>query len=321
MSNRLKRREIRLNIENILITGRIYKEIERILESRHLPKNLRFLGEDEVSRDDFLWADAYVSFRPTAHFEFGNVKWVHSLGAGVDSYLFGRRWDKRVLLTRSVCSFGSQISEYCLSYILRDLQCHETFQKMQLQKQWEMVEPVSLQTQTVVVYGTGEIGQEVAKTFSLLGMQVYGISLSGVSKPYFKQVVPVSEASDLLVQADWVISTLPLTSETYQLFNEAFFAKLNHVGFINVGRGATVDEWALIAALENGFVRRAILDVLNEEPLPVESPLWEHPSVMITPHIAAITSPKEAVDCFLETLDKIEKDEPLLNQVDITKGY
>ncbi|MFC3884570.1 D-2-hydroxyacid dehydrogenase [Bacillus songklensis] len=310
-----------MNIENILVTGRIYKGIEKILEARHLSKNLRFLEEDEVSRDDFLWADAYVSFRPTANFEFGNLKWVHSLGAGVDAYLFQRKWDDHVLLTRSVCSFGSQIGEYCLSYILRDLQCHETFQKMQSQKRWEMVEPVSLQTQTVVVYGTGEIGQELAKAFSLLGMMVYGVSLSGASKSYFRQVVTVSEASDLLMQADWVVSTLPLTSETYQLFCSSFFAKLNSAGFINVGRGATVDEPALLEALENGRVRRAVLDVVNKEPLPDESPLWEHPNLTITPHIAAITSPGEAVKCFMETLNKIEKNEPLLNQVDIKKGY
>lgn len=310
-----------LQFQNILITGRIYKEIQNIIESKKVKKTFRFLSEATVSPADFHWADVYVSFRPTANFEFGNVKWVHSLGAGVDSFLLDRQWKKDVLLTRTICSFGRKISEYCLSYMLRDLQLHNLFQRHQTQKQWKPAEPKELSSQKVVIYGTGEIGQEIARALSFFRASPLGVSLSGSAKPYFQKVVSAFEAGALLEDADWIISTLPLTKETDSLFNSDFFQTLNGASFINVGRGATVDEKALLEALQKGNLCQAVLDVFSEEPLPDASPLWEHPNVIITPHISAITSPEEAVECFLETLANIEAGNALSNRVSIEKRY
>lgn len=312
---------IALNIENILVTGHLYKEMAEILAEKNLSKNMRFVAEDEVSREDVLWADAYVSFYPTKHFEFGNLKWVHSTGAGVDKYLYGREWDESVLLTRTVCSFGQRIGEYCLSYLLRDMQMHDTFAQMKVQRQWKPKEPKLLDSQRVVIYGTGEIGQEIARIFSMFGIKVSGVSRSGGSAPFFDEIVQTEDASFLLQEADWIISTLPLTEQTYKIFNAAFFHQLNNSGFINVGRGATVDELSLLRALQEKNVRQAILDVFEAEPLPKTSPLWEHPDVVITPHISAVTTPEEAVECFLDTLVKIESKESLHNQVKTKKGY
>lgn len=312
---------ITLNIENILVTGHLYNEMEKILAQKKLSKRMRFVAAEEVSREDVLWADAYVSFYPTEHFEFGNLKWVHSTGAGVDKYLFGREWDESVLLTRTVCSFGQRIGEYCLSYLLRDVQMHDRFAQMKEQKQWKPAEPKLLQSQHVVIYGTGEIGQEIARILSSFGVKVSSVSRSGESVPFFEKVVTTGDASSLLREADWVISTLPLTKQTYKIFNDEFFHQLSNSGFINVGRGATVDELALLEALQKKTVRQAILDVFEIEPVPETSPLWEHPDIVVTPHIAAVTSPEEAVECFLDTLAKIENNEPLHNEVNIKKGY
>lgn len=312
---------IKLNIENILVTGHLYKEMAEILAQKNLSKNMRFVAEEEVSREDVLWADAYVSFYPTEHFEFGNLKWVHSTGAGVDKYLYGQEWDESILLTRTVCSFGQRIGEYCLSYLLRDVQMHGTFAQMKAQRQWNPEEPKLLDSQRVVIYGTGEIGQEIARIFSTFGIKVSGVSRSGESVPFFDEVVKTENASFLLQEADWIISTLPLTKQTYKIFNDDFFQQLNNSGFINVGRGATVDESALLGALQKKKLRQAVLDVFEAEPLPETSPLWEHPDIVITPHISAVTTPEEAVDCFLDTLVKVEHNEPLHNQVKTKKGY
>lgn len=317
----MKWRGIRLHINNILVTGHLYKEMAEILAQKKLSKNMRFVAEEEVSREDVLWADAYVSFYPTEYFEFGNLKWVHSTGAGVDKYLYEREWDESVLLTRTVCSFGQRIGEYCLSYLLRAMQMHDTFAQMKAQKQWKPAEPKLLHSQHVVIYGTGEIGQEIARIFSSFGIKVSGVSRSGEHAPFFEEVVTTEKASVLLQGADWVISTLPLTKQTYKMFNDAFFRQLNNSGFINVGRGATVDESSLLRALQEKKIRQAILDVFEAEPLPETSLLWEQPDVVITPHISAVTTPEEAVECFLDTLAKIENNEPLHNQVKTKKGY
>ncbi|MCP8969873.1 D-2-hydroxyacid dehydrogenase [Ectobacillus ponti] len=309
-----------MKIDNILVTGRIYKTVEPLIRTR-LNKQLRFLAEEEVKPQDFDWADAYVSFRPTGNFSFGGLKWVHSFGAGVDSFLHNRSWKKDVLLTRTVCSFGQKISEYCLSYMLRETQKHGVYQALQEQRQWNPVEPVSLSSQRVVIYGTGEIGQEVARTLAFFGAKPIGISLSGTTKPHFAEVLPASGAAGSLNSADWVISTLPLTTETEGMFNAAWFKKLQGACFMNVGRGATVDEKALLEALDHGFVRQAVLDVFAEEPLPEESALWQHPKVQITPHISAITGPEEAVQCFLDTLHLVEQGLMPPNRVSTEKGY
>ncbi|MFX3623571.1 MAG: D-2-hydroxyacid dehydrogenase [Ectobacillus sp.] len=310
-----------MNMQNILITGRIQKELQDILEKADVRKNFRFLPEDEVKAEDLQWADGYVGFRPCANFQFGSLKWVHALGAGVDSFLFGRAWDEKVLLTRTVCSFGKKISEYCLSYMLREAQLHMMYGQNQERKIWNPLEPKMLATQKVVIYGTGAIGQEIAKTLAVFGLRPIGVSWSGREKPHFYETVPVAHAPRVLAGAGWIISTLPLTKETERLFNRQFFQLLNEASFINVGRGKTVHEADLLEALEKKHLRLAILDVLAQEPLPEHSPLWNHPQVTITPHISAITSPEEAAACFLETLDNIEQGKRIANEVNIERGY
>jgi glyoxylate/hydroxypyruvate reductase len=310
-----------LNINHILISGRIYKEIQEILAQKKLTKNFRFLSDKDVTINDLQWADAFASFKPSPVFDLTHIKWVHSFGAGVDSFLHNMQWNKNVFLTRTICSFGQKIGEYCLSYILRDLQFHQEFERLQHEKTWKPIAPRLLHEQTVFIYGTGVIGQEVARLLHSLGMNVYGISLSGQQKDYFTKVFTLTDETQYLKNANFVICTLPFTNLTSNMFNEKIFSAMDGAVFMNVGRGATVDENSLVNALNQGYVKQAVLDVFPEEPFPMHNPLWVRKDVTITPHISAITSPEEAVECFIETLINIEANRPLLNQVDIHKGF
>ncbi|MGO4886840.1 D-2-hydroxyacid dehydrogenase [Anaerobacillus sp. MEB173] len=312
-----------MDISNIIITGRIYKEMEEILSKKGMDKNFRYLSESEVNKDDLQWADALVSFQPPDKFEFGSLKWVHSLGAGVDRFLHNRQWKEDVVLTRTICSFGEKISEYCLSYILRDLQFHSEYEHLQAKKKWKELVPKRLKDQKVIIYGTGVIGQQVAKLLAMMGAEVIGVSLRGKQRNYFNKVLPV-QAKELSVElhnVDYVINTLPLTEKTYKLFDQTFFLQLSKVCLINVGRGATIDENALLMALEKENISKAVLDVFSEEPLPETNRLWEHNNIIITPHISAVTTPQEAVDCFIDTLRAIEGNRSLSNIVDVEKGF
>ncbi len=310
-----------MNIRRILVTGRLYAELAALLPDKRPDKAFRFVAEEELTDDDFVWADAYVGFRPAGPFSLANLRWVHSLGAGVDAFLWKREWKKDVLLTRTVGSLGEQIAEYCLSYLLRDAQCHDVYAWHQEQRQWKPFAPKRLGEQRVVIYGTGEIGRRIAETLRLFGVSPIGVSRSGRDTPTFSAVYRHEEAGEALACADWVIAALPLTEETHHLFDETFFACLHNAGFINVGRGATVEETALVGALENRNVRLAVLDVFEEEPLPPHSPLWVHPNVIITPHIAALTSAEDAAQSILDTLRCIETGEPLANAVDVSRQY
>lgn len=310
-----------MKITNILVAGSYEGEFQKQIPS-NIHKNFRFVPVEDISEDDLSWADTYVGFKPAPRFHFKTIRWVHTFNAGVNNYLELDGWrENNVLLTRTVCSFGQRISEYCLSYVLRDLQQQRYFEEKQNEKEWAPKTPKMIKDQIIVVFGTGEIGQEVARTFSAFGAVVYGVSQSGKQKDYFNKVVCTEFSHSILTEADWVISTMPLTKETKGIFDSQLFKSFNNAAFINVGRGATVDEEALIEALNTGNVRHATLDVLNEEPLPETSALWNRNDIVITPHISAVTQLDEAIACFIDTLKKIESNAELTNKVDFSKGY
>ncbi|MFP7735693.1 D-2-hydroxyacid dehydrogenase [Priestia aryabhattai] len=310
-----------MKIHTVLVAGRMHKELQEMINQKKLTQTFRFMEEQDVTIEDLNWADALLSFGPTDCFENHSFKWVHSLGAGVDRFLESRKWKKNVMLTRTVCSFGQRISEYCLSYMLAELQHHAQFQHQQQQKQWKVVEPKQLSTQTVMIYGTGEIGRRLAAILKSFGVRVIGVSKSGNEKPSFDQVVSISKERDLLKEAGWIISTMPLTNETKSYFDQKWMNLVENAYFINVGRGATVDKDALIGAIEQKRIRKAYIDVFEHEPLKKESSWWKHSHIVITPHISAVTVPKEAVECFVETLQKVEQGEWPSNLVNIERGY
>jgi glyoxylate/hydroxypyruvate reductase len=310
-----------MDIRNILLVSPMYKELQVLIEKEAPGKSFRFIPEEKLTQADLSWADALVSFNLKADYDYSPVKWVHSLGAGVDRFLFKKKWNDEILLTRTICSFGKRIAEYCLSYILKDLQFHDTFQEQQQQKKWEQRTPKLLGEQKILVYGTGEIGQMIAKVFSGLGVDVYGVSLSGKEKEYYTEVLKLDSYFSRLNEMNYVINTLPLTERTEKLFDSSIFSRLSDAGFINVGRGASVDEEALLQALTDKLVSFAVLDVFAQEPLPEINPLWSHPRVQMTPHISAITTANEGAACFLETLKNIDENKPLTNRVDTIKGY
>ncbi|MBM6617838.1 D-2-hydroxyacid dehydrogenase [Bacillus suaedaesalsae] len=310
-----------MNIRNILVVSPMYQDLQTLIQEKKLHYNFRFLPEQDVTNEDFVWADSFVGFNLSTQYDYGQVQWVHSLGAGVDRFLHKKIWPQHVLLTRTICSFGQRIAEYCLSYILKDLQCHDHFKQLQQAQTWQPRAPKLLSQQKVMIYGTGEIGQKTAEVLAGFGVEVYGVSLSGKEKKHFKQVFSFEHHFSKLQEMDFIINTLPLTEKTEQVFNKEIFSHVSHVGFINVGRGASVNEEDLLHALYTNSVKFAVLDVFSEEPLPQNHTLWNHPRVIITPHISAVTTPREAVDCFVETLKRIEDKQPLKNQVDVRRGY
>lgn len=310
-----------MNIKNILIAGDYESYFKNYLtELKHY--NLNFKLIDNISRDDLKWADVYVGFEPSQLLQPSDVNWVHTFNAGINNYLTLEGWEEsNTLLTRTISDFGQKMSEYCLSYILADLQNHKQLEAQQKEKIWNKQAPQTLKDQTVTIFGTGQTGQTIAKIYSALGMIVYGISNSGLNKPYFQKVEKLEKSKGLIQSSNYIISTLPFTDKTKNLFNQSLFDTLNQAYFINVGRGQVVDLEALKLALDNDNVRHAILDVFEIEPLPTNSDLWHRKDVTITPHISALTDIDEAVTCFYQTLKRIENNESLQNQVDFVRGY
>jgi phosphoglycerate dehydrogenase-like enzyme len=184
---------------------------------------------------------------------------------------------------------------------------------------------LTLEGKTVLVVGLGGIGTEVARRAHALGMRVTATRASGREGPPFVSYVGLpDELGRLAAEADFVVNTVPLTAATTGMFDAKFFAAVKRGAFfVNVGRGRSVVQDELIAALRDGRLGGAGLDVTDPEPLPADSPLWQLPNVILTPHVSAQSDVDDAARFAIaaENLRRYVAGERLLSVVDVAKGY
>lgn len=282
---------------------------------------LRLRDRREVTTDDLRWADCYLGFRPPTEVELEHVTWVHGTGAGLDAYLFRRRFPAGVLLTRTSESFARPIGEYCLARVLAETQELFRFAADQQVRRWATHDLRSLAGTKAVVVGTGDVGGGIARALGGAGVIVEGVSRSGARRAPFSAVHPIAQLGQVVGGADWLILAVPLTEATYHLADAALLAQCRGSYLINVGRGGLVDEGALLAALDAGKVRGAALDVFETEPLPETSPLWAHPGVRVTPHVSGLSTVANAAKGFLDALGSLERGEKPEMAVEVGRGY
>lgn len=190
----------------------------------------------------------------------------------------------------------------------------------QAAKDWRKVHFREIQSTHWLIYGFGHIGEAVGRRLKGLGAHVTGVRRSDQVSPFADRIVhPNDVTADEIGQADAVLLCCPHTEETENLADADFFAAMKEGSlFLNVGRGALVDEEALLKALDAGRPAHATIDVTREEPLPAEHPLWTRPGLTLTAHTSAMTSEsrKRNDELFLENLSAFLNGEPLRNHVD-----
>lgn len=264
-----------------------------------------------------------ISFRPPADEPLGQYDWIHSTGAGVDAICAGLGDVKDPpVITRTTGRMGEQIAEYCLAYTLGFLQHSALRDRFQAETTWEKDEtaPRFLFDSKVAIVGTGDIGASIGRAFAMLGGNVTGYSRSG------KAVAGLGKAGrlddpDALDGADIVILALPATPATDGLVSDEFLTRLSGALLINIGRGSTLDAEALRRALDKRHVSQAVLDVFEEEPLPKDDWRWRHPGVTVTPHVAGLTLPDDAVNRFCDLLEGVLEDGKFPASIDVSRGY
>lgn len=195
----------------------------------------------------------------------------------------------------------------------------------QAARRWERSARMPLSGRTLGVVGSGSIGSEIGRRAAEFGMTVHGVRRSGTgTPPGFSKMFRPRELQELLPVCDFVCVIVPATRETEHMFGAAQFAAMKPSAFfINLARGSVVDETALIAALEDGRIAGAALDVFAEEPPRPDNPLWAMPNVIMTPHVSGMAASNEArlVDLFLDNLSRFQAGQPLRNPVDPRRGY
>lgn len=248
---------------------------------------------------------------PESALRLPHLRWIQSGWAGVENWFQRSEWGTDVTLTRTVGDFPERIGQHVLGYLLaRTLRVDTAFREM-AEKSWKKWTPDTLQGKELLVVGMGAIGAGVAAAARALGMEVSGVTRS-----------QTRELPEYLGRADVVVNLLPHTPETESFWSaERFRALKQGAIFVNVSRGATVDEGALLRALGKGRPAFAILDVFREEPLPPESPLRNRDDVWITPHVAGMSTTGPLARDFAENWKRYRAEAPLHNVVDRARGY
>ncbi|MBM3583393.1 MAG: glyoxylate/hydroxypyruvate reductase A [Alphaproteobacteria bacterium] len=253
-----------------------------------------------------------------------NLKLIANLGAGVEHLMADPALPRHVPMTRLVHPLMTeQMSEYCALGVMMGLRRVAEYMASQRAGQWVAREAdVAPPSQRAVgVLGLGELGGDTARKLAALGYQVHGWSRSPRDLPGIACHHGRDGLDAMLGACDAVVCLLPLTTATRGIIDRRFLGRLKPGAIlVNAARGAHVVDDDLLAALDDGRVGFALLDVFYDEPLPAGHRYWSHPRVMITPHIAALTLPVMA-DVILANVKRLRAGQPLVDQVDPTRGY
>lgn len=309
---------------NTEITSEHRQQIEAVSEQLHIieaqnsAEALRNIGDTDV---------VFGGFNRTLFENAKQLKWVQVLSAGVDGLLFPEFVQSDVVLTSAKGFVGPHLADQAWALILgllrgigRSVRERTWDNRMSIRlATWELSE------RTLGIVGLGGTGIDVARRAQGFDMRVIAVDPETVEAPSFvHEVWQMDRFHELLAQSDVVAICAPLTPETHGMFNDAAFqAMQSHALLVNVTRGKIVDGPALLRALNNGSIGGAGLDVTPEEPLPTDSPLWDMPNVIITPHVAGGSPIRldRTVGLFCDNLERTLVGKPLLSIIDKEKGY
>ncbi|XP_064092343.1 glyoxylate/hydroxypyruvate reductase A-like [Macrobrachium nipponense] len=299
----------------------------------------RKLTEDEVAL--MQEADILVvhpAFLSKVMYDLPKTKWVQLTSTGINILLRARREDTPLPAYAVTRNFSKEVGVIMAEYVVGQIICHERSwhssmanqQRNDFDRGNKFSQFRSLSQLTIGILGTGAMGLDIAGALKYFKCQVHGYSRrpkeASERSPLFDDYWHHSQLPDFLSTCDYVVSVLPSTPETRGLLGKDVLrhAKKSPV-LINIGRGDLISESDILHALDSGWISAAILDVFEKEPLPKESALWNHPKVVITPHVSGFGNAeirnKALIDCFSRNYERFINGQPLLGRLDWESGY
>lgn len=278
-------------------------------------------------------ADIIITFHTTLRnlvqrgLSCDHLRWFQSCSAGIDQLFRAfQKPPEHMVFTRMGEGFGELMAEYVLGQIISREHYFPQMAEYQRQKVWsrsKFIQKRSLSTMTIGILGTGAIGSKIAAACKAFGMTVRGLCRTKKRLPNFDVLLRNEDLSKFLTGCDYVCSILPSTAETKGMLSGDVLKACQDKRsvFINVGRGDVIDEASIVRALNNSWIGGAILDAIDREPLPADSPLWTHPDVVITPHVSGPPSTDTIARVFVSNYQKFIRGEPLEYMVDWKLGY
>ena len=251
-----------------------------------------------------------------------NLKAVSSLGAGIEHLVDDPILHHHALPVGRIAGpkLALDMATWLVGRVVADWRAFDDHSYHQSQRRWVPETPRA--TPTIGILGMGQMGGQAALSFSQLGFDVLGFSQSGHGPKGIAVRSGRAGLEHIASQSDYLICLLPLTPQTRGILNKDLMESMKQDSvLINVARGGHLQEQDLLEALSRMKPRRAILDVFQEEPLPADHPFWKHEQIVISPHCASITDPKEAAKYLAQSYQAVLRGEPPIGEVDLSLGY
>lgn len=274
---------------NLLITGAWQQAKDYIAEIEGKGHSVRFLQfEKDALPCDYKWVEGIIGngiFLTHPIEKFTNLRYIQLTSAGFDRVPMDYVKAHGIKIRNARGVYSAPMAEYAVAGVLSLYKEQRYFARKQKEHAWEKKRDLrELSSRTVCILGCGSVGTECAKRFEAFGCKVVGIDIAVREIEHFSHVYHLNDVKEVLSDADIAVITLPLTEETYHMFNKDMLDAMKPGAvLVNIARGALVDTDALIAAL-NSKLGGAVLDVFEEEPLDEKSPLWNMENVVVTPH-------------------------------------
>lgn len=255
------------------------------------------------------------------------LRFVQAIGSGVGQYVASDLPEGNIRLANGAGIGAPPIAEWVLARILQILKNLPVHDRQAREHRWESALGSNLQGRTVAIIGLGAIGREIARRTRVFGVHLLGLRRRhepGMVDPDVDEVFGPADLYEVLRRSDIVVVAAPGTNDTDDMFDAAAFAAMPAGSiFVNVARGTLVDEAALIHALTSGHLRGAAIDVARLEPLPADDPLWDAPNLLISPHSSTSGDgyADRAFELFCTNFERLIRDEPLVNLIDLSDGY
>jgi phosphoglycerate dehydrogenase-like enzyme len=298
------------------------KVYEEILSKRLPQLEIHSAVQPEEALNSIEKADIILAWQiPDELLKRANrLRWFSSMAAGNEDLVKNPCLPESVILTKATV-YGEMMAEYVFAYLLhfgRNVAKHLEDQRNRI---WDRKRPERLRDKVMGILGLGSIGTEIAKRGKQFGMTILGAKRTPKAVENVDEVFGPGDLGRMIPFVDYLVAALPLTPETYHLVGEREFGLMKEgTVFFSIGRGKTIDEKALEEVLKTGRIR-AVLDVFETEPLPLESVLWSLKNVVITPHISGINLPEEISEEFVRNYEQWIRGEPMIALVDRRKGY
>lgn len=315
---------------SFLFTANIPKKEQERLEADYPEQKFLFhtnIGDDVLALEG---VKVIVTFGGDLTEEIINkasqLEWIMVLSAGMERMPLKAIAERNILVTNVRGIHKVPMAEYVISMLLQVYRQEKFIMKNEMKQEWhKSVEMKEISNKKMLIVGTGSIGQEIARLGQAFHMETIGLSRSGKDVKYFDACYQIEELNEKLQEVDFVVSVLPSTRETQNVFQcEQFNMMKEEAVFVNVGRGDVLIEADLLKAIREKKIAHAVLDVFQEEPLPSNHPFWLEENITITPHLSATTSSyvPRALEMFEHNLKTyLNKEDDYINIIDVERGY